>query len=138
MDHGRLTVRNGPLYKGGAIPGGSTSPGMRVLVPVRPPPLDLADGKIDDTEPPPGPLVLGAEPDLTGQPCRERECPDPAEIVRQEIFVHRVRVDRVPGLPDLHDQSGLGFEGKEICTRAPDSCSPATSIPSAPRIFLLP
>jgi hypothetical protein len=49
-----------------------------------------------------------------GPPFGEGECPDLAEIVRKEIFVDRVRVDMVPGLPDFYDAGGGGLEDEEI------------------------
>ncbi len=67
-----------------------------------------------DPEPSPGPLVLGAEPDLPRDPLRERQCADITEIVRQEGFVDRIRVDPVPGLPDPHDTGRFGFEDEEV------------------------
>ena len=120
IDHGRPWVRPHPLlypiYKGGPARrgGGSTLPGVRVRVIIRPPPSDLGNRGRKDTEPPPGPLVLRTEPELPGDPGREWQCTDLTEIVRQEIFIDRVRVDLVPGLPDLHDTGSIRFEDKEI------------------------
>jgi hypothetical protein len=43
---------------------------MRVYLPVRLSPFDPRDGNVKDPEPPPGPLVPGAEPDLAWHPGR--------------------------------------------------------------------
>jgi len=104
-----------PLYKG-VLPEGwnGTLPGVRVRVIIRPPPFELTHGEVMDPEPSPGPLVLRAEPDLPGDPWREWQAPDFAEIIGNQVFVDRIRVDPVPGLPDPHDAGGSRFEDEKI------------------------
>ena len=71
-----------------------------------------------DPEPSPGPLVPGAEPDLPGDPWRERQMTDIAEIVRQEIFIHRVRVDRDRVCRTLTMQAASGLKMKRSYARS--------------------
>ena len=102
---------------------------MRINVIVRLPPFDLGDGNVIHPEPPPGPLVPGAEPDLAGHPGREREDTDFAEIVCQQVFIKIVRVDGVLGarggrvcgwtvLKDLNSGSRV-WHGQEIYLSEP-------------------
>ena len=92
-------------------------PGVRVHVLVRVKEPDLANGHIVDPEPPEGPLVLGAKPDLAGHPWGERQGTDLAEIVRQEIFVERLRVDVVAHHPDFQEKCVCLLEEQEVeCT----------------------
>jgi hypothetical protein len=92
----------------------SSLPSVRVLVPVRLPPSDLGNGNIVNPEPSESPLVLGAEPDLAGHPCRKREDSDIAEIVLQQVFVQGARVDMVPQHPDFHKHRVSRLEDMEI------------------------
>jgi hypothetical protein len=87
---------------------------VRVYVIVRPPPLYLGNNGRQDTEPAPDPLVLRTEPEFPGDPGRKWQRTDFAEIVRQEIFIHRVRIDLVPGLPDPDNAGSTRFEDKKI------------------------
>ena len=68
-------------------------------------------------EPPPGPLVLGAEPYFLREPWRERQRTDLTEIIGNQFFVYRIRVDPVPGLPDPDDAGGFRLEDEEIVKR---------------------
>jgi hypothetical protein len=120
-----------PIYKGSlSEQWRSTLPDVRVGVIVRPPPLYLRHNGRQDTEPPPDPLVLRAEPEFTGDPGRKWQRTDLAEIVRQEIFIHRVRIDLVPGLPDPDNTGSTRFEDKKIVRKVRVFvCLPAVAHP---------
>jgi hypothetical protein len=87
---------------------------MRVHVLIRVPEPDLGNGTIVDPESPEGPLVLDAKPDLAGHLLPEREYPDIAEIVRQQVFVKYFRADIVPKAPHFHEKCVSRFEYLEI------------------------
>jgi len=85
-----------------------------VRVPVRLPEPDLGDREVVYPEPAERPLVLRAEPDLPGHPCRERQAADLSEFVREQVFVEDVRADAVPQAPDPEEKCGARLEDEEI------------------------
>jgi hypothetical protein len=58
--------------------------------------------------------MLGAEPQLAENECRERQIAQTTELLREKIFVERFRIDPVPCLADLHEPDGGRLEDEEI------------------------
>ena len=89
-------------------------PGVRVHVLVRVKEPDLGNRDLVNPKAAEDPLVLRAEPDLAGHPGGKRQGPDLAELVCQQVFVKRVRVDVVAYHPDFHEKRVRFPEGDEI------------------------
>ena len=87
---------------------------MRVHVLVRVKEPDLGNRDIEDPEPAEDPLVLRAKPDLAGHPLRERQGPDLAEIICQQVLVKRFRVDVVAQYPDPDEHHISLLEGGKV------------------------
>ena len=76
------------------------------------------------------------ERDLPGDRWREWQAPDFAEIIGNQVFVDRIRVDPYRVCRTLTMQAAPGSKMKRSYARS-GANSPATGIPSALRMFLL-